>query len=41
MADHIVVLDEGRVVEAGSHAALVAQGGRYARLYEMQAGRYR
>ncbi len=41
MADHIVVLDEGRVVEAGSHAALVAQGGRYATLYEMQAGRYR
>ncbi len=41
MADHIVVLDEGRVIEAGSHAALVAQGGRYASLYEMQAGRYR
>ena len=41
MADHIVVLDEGRVVEAGSHAALVAQGGHYAALYEMQAGRYR
>ena len=41
MADHIVVLEDGRVVEAGSHAALVAQGGRYATLYEMQAGRYR
>ena len=41
MADHIVVLDEGRVIEAGSHAALVAQGGRYTTLYEMQAGRYR
>ena len=41
MADHIVVLDAGRVIEAGSHAALVAQGGRYATLYEMQAGRYR
>ena len=41
MADHIVVLDEGRIIEAGSHAALVAQGGRYATLYEMQAGRYR
>ena len=40
MADHIVVLDEGRIIEAGSHAALVAQGGRYATLYEMQAGRY-
>ena len=41
MADHIVVLDAGRIIEAGSHAALVAQGGRYATLYEMQAGRYR
>ena len=41
MADHIVVLDEGRVVEAGSHAELVTQAGRYATLYEMQAGRYR
>ena len=41
MADHIVVLDEGRVIEAGSHAELIAQAGRYATLYEMQAGRYR
>ena len=41
MADHIVVLDEGQVIEAGSHAELVAQAGRYATLYEMQAGRYR
>ena len=41
MANHIVVLDAGQVVEAGSHAALVAQGGHYATLYEMQAGRYR
>ena len=41
MADQIVVLDEGRIIEAGSHAALVAQGGHYATLYEMQAGRYR
>jgi ATP-binding cassette subfamily B protein len=41
MADHILVLEDGRVVEAGSHDALVALGGRYAALYEMQAGRYR
>ena len=34
--DHILVLDEGRVVEAGAHAALVAQGGRYAALWQRQ-----
>lgn len=32
-ADLVVVLDGGRVVESGSHDALVAQGGRYARLW--------
>ncbi|MEM9457005.1 MAG: ABC transporter ATP-binding protein [Myxococcota bacterium] len=41
MADHIVVLDRGRVVERGSHADLVAQQGRYARLFELQAAGYR
>ena len=41
MADQILVLEHGRVVEAGSHDALVARGGRYAALFEMQAGRYR
>jgi len=40
-ADRIVVLADGQVVEDGSHAALVAQGGRYARLYELQAKRFR
>jgi ATP-binding cassette subfamily B protein len=41
MADHILVLEDGRILESGSHDALVALGGRYAALYEMQAGRYR
>ena len=41
MADHIVVLENGRVVEEGSHDELVAAGGRYAALFDMQAGRYR
>src|SRR6266699_1338488 len=40
MADQILVLDGGRIVEAGSHAELMARGGHYASLYEMQAGRY-
>jgi ATP-binding cassette subfamily B protein len=40
-ADHILVLHDGRVTEAGSHEALLARAGHYATLFEMQAGRYR
>ena len=35
-ADRIVVLDDGRVVEEGTHAVLLAQGGLYARLWRTQ-----
>ena len=41
MADHIVVFENGRVVEQGAHDELVVAGGRYAALFDMQAGRYR
>jgi ATP-binding cassette subfamily B protein len=37
-ADLIVVLDGGRIVERGSHAALLASGGLYATLWAIQAG---
>jgi subfamily B ATP-binding cassette protein MsbA len=35
-ADEILVLDAGRIVERGSHTALIAEGGLYRRLYELQ-----
>jgi ATP-binding cassette subfamily B protein len=38
-AAEILFLDHGRVVERGSHEELLAQGGRYAALYELQARR--
>jgi ATP-binding cassette subfamily B multidrug efflux pump len=36
--DRLVVMDQGRIVETGSHAALLAQGGIYARLWAHQSG---
>ena len=41
VADQILVLDEGRIVERGSHESLMAAGGRYANLFSLQARGYR
>ena len=41
MADRILVLEYGRIAEQGSHQHLVAQGGKYAELFELQAAGYR
>jgi len=35
-ADQVLVLDQGRLVEQGTHAELLARGGLYAHLYQMQ-----
>lgn len=40
MAERIVFLEAGRVVEDGSHASLMTSGGRYAELYRLQAEHY-
>jgi ATP-binding cassette subfamily B protein/ATP-binding cassette subfamily C protein len=40
-AEHIVVLDRGRILERGDHASLMAQAGRYAQLFDLQARGYR
>ena len=35
-ADTIVVMDRGRIIEMGTHTALLARGGQYKKLYELQ-----
>ncbi|MEJ7779301.1 MAG: ABC transporter ATP-binding protein [Daejeonella sp.] len=41
MADRILVLDQGELIEIGSHEELLSSGGRYAELFNLQAMGYR
>ncbi|MGH3741791.1 MAG: ATP-binding cassette domain-containing protein, partial [Micromonosporaceae bacterium] len=41
MADVIVVVRDGQIVQTGDHAALMADGGLYAELFSLQAKAYR
>ena len=40
-ADRIHIFDQGRIIESGTHEELVALGGRYAEMYEVQARAYK
>ena len=39
-ADRIILLENGRIAEEGTHESLLALGGRYAEMWKVQAGRY-
>ena len=41
MADRIVVLENGKIAEEGTHELLTRMGGRYAEMFELQAASYR
>ncbi len=40
LADRIIMLENGRIIEEGSHEQLMEQGGRYAEMFRMQAEKY-
>ncbi|SFN66379.1 hypothetical protein SAMN05216289_1441, partial [Dokdonella immobilis] len=40
MADQIIVIQDGRIIEHGNHAQLLRQGGHYAHLFSLQAAGY-
>ena len=41
MADRIIVLENGKIAEEGTHEKLTRMGGRYAEMFELQAASYR
>jgi ATP-binding cassette subfamily B protein len=41
MADRIIVLKNGKIIESGTHTSLLAQAGLYAEMFELQAAGYR
>jgi ATP-binding cassette subfamily B protein len=41
MASRIIVLENGRIAEQGSHRQLLSLGGRYSNMFELQAAGYR
>jgi ATP-binding cassette subfamily B protein len=40
LADRILVIDDGRIIEQGSHFELLRQKGKYAHLFNLQANKY-
>ncbi len=40
IADHIYMLEKGRIIESGSHSELLGSGGKYAEMWKVQAGQY-
>ena len=40
LADKILVIDDGHIIEQGSHFELLAQNGKYAQLFNLQASKY-
>lgn len=40
LADRIYMLEQGRIIEEGTHAQLLAQNGKYAQMWRVQAGQY-
>ena len=40
MADRVIVFEEGAIIEEGTHRELMALGGRYRQMFDLQAARF-